>query len=135
VADIGLSQSLSRFALVGAANFVVSFAAFYMAYQYLPLGALSGRGAVANVVAYGAGMLNSFALNRAWTFRAAGPVAGHAVRFTVLNVATLALSTWTMFMLVDRAGYSEVAVWLPLTAAILVVHYVGMKHWAFAERA
>lgn len=114
---------------------MVSFAAFYASYHYLPLGALAGRGAVANVVAYGAGMINSFALNRAWTFRPAGSVAVHALKFALLNGATLVLSTVTMFMLVDRAGYSELAVWLPLTGAILVAHYVGMKHWAFTGRA
>ena len=128
--DFLLRHSAARFVIVGCSNFVVSFAAFYASYHYL-LSAVVGRGAVANVVAYGAGMINSFALNRAWTFRPAGSVASHALKFTLLNAATLMLSTATMFVLVDRAGFSEVAVWLPLTMAILVVHYAGMKHWAF----
>jgi hypothetical protein len=37
-------------------------------------------------------------------------------------------------VLVDRAGLPALAVWLPLTLVILTVHYLGMKHWAFAER-
>ena len=32
-----------------------------------------------------------------------------------------------------RSG-ERLAVWLPLTLAILATHYLGMKHWAFAER-
>ena len=79
--------------------------------------------------------LNSFVLNRAWTFRADGGVAAHAWRFTLLNAATLAASTLVVLVLVDRMGLSELAVWLPLTIAILATHYLGMKHWAFAERA
>jgi len=120
-----------RFLVVGCCNFVVSFAAFYAAYRYLPLDA--GRGAAANVFAYAAGMINSFLLNRFWTFAAEGHIGVHAARFAVLNAVTLAASTAIMFVLVDWAGYPELAVWLPLTIAIPVVHYFGMKNWTFAR--
>jgi putative flippase GtrA len=130
----GLRHPVARFVAVGCTNFVVSFAAFYLSYHYLPLGAFDGRGAVANVVAYGAGMLNSFVLNRAWTFGVEGHVVVHAARFALLNAATLAASTLIVFVLVDRSGFPELAVWLPLTLVILATHYLGMKHWAFAER-
>ena len=36
------------------------------------------------------GLVNSFVLNRLWTFRAEGHVAAHALKFGVLNAATLA---------------------------------------------
>ena len=121
----------ARFVLVGCLNFVVSFAAFYAAYRYLPV---SGRGAIANVLAYAAGLLNSFVLNRLWTFRVQGHVAAHALKFGLLNAATLAASTLVVLLLVDWAGLPALAVWLPLTLGILTAHYLGMKHWAFAER-
>lgn len=130
-----LDASVARFVVVGGSNFVVSAAAFYGAYHFLPLAAWSGRGALANVVAYAAGMLNSFVLNRTWTFAARGPLVVHALRFTLLNAATLILSTATVHVLVDRAGFPPLAVWLPLTLIILLAHYLGMKHWAFRERA
>ncbi len=130
----GLRHPLARFLVVGCANFVVSFTAFYLSYLYLPLDESSGRAAVANVVAYAAGMLNSFVLNRVWTFRAEGRIAEHALKFIVLNAVTLAASTATVLVLVDWAGLPALAVWLPLTVAILTAHYLGMKHWAFAGR-
>ncbi len=130
----GLRHPLARFIVVGCANFVVSFTAFYLSYLYSPLDDSSGRAAVANVVAYGAGMLNSFVLNRLWTFRAEGQVAQHALKFVALNAATLAASTAIVLVLVDWAGWPALAVWLPLTLGILTAHYLGMKHWAFAER-
>ena len=40
--DFGLRHPFARFVAVGCANFVVSFAAFYASYQYLPLGEASG---------------------------------------------------------------------------------------------
>lgn len=131
---LGLRYPLARFIVVGCANFVVSFTAFYASYQWLPLDDTSGRGAVANVLAYAAGMINSFVLNRLWTFRAEGQVAVHAAKFIALNAATLVASTAIVLVLVDRAGLPALAVWLPLTLAILAAHYLGMKHWAFAER-
>ena len=134
MSGFGLRYPLVRFIVVGCANFVVSFAAFYGSYQYLPLGESSGRGAVANVLAYAAGMINSFVLNRLWTFRAQGHVAVHAFKFAALNAVTLVGSTVVVLVLVDWAGFSALAVWLPLTIAILSAHYLGMKHWAFAER-
>jgi putative flippase GtrA len=134
VPGFGLRHPFARFIVVGCANFVVSFAAFYAAYRYLPLDESSGRGAMANVLAYGAGLVNSFVLNRLWTFRAAGDVGTHALRFGLLNVVTLVGSTLIVLLLVDRAGLPALAVWLPLTLAILATHYLGMKHWAFAQR-
>jgi putative flippase GtrA len=131
VPEFGLRHPFARFLVVGCANFVVSFAAFYLAYQHLPV---AGRGAVANVLAYCAGLVNSFVLNRIWTFRAEGRVGVHAVKFALLNAATLVSSTAIVLLLVDRAGFPALAVWLPLTLAILAAHYFGMKHWAFAER-
>jgi putative flippase GtrA len=127
-------RSVVRFVIVGCANFVVSFAAFYASYHYLPLAASSGRGAVANVVAYGAGMLNSFLLNRLWTFRAEGRVAVHALKFVLLNAATLAVSTMLVQVLVDWVGYAPHAEWQPNTIANLTAHNLGMKQWAIAQQ-
>jgi putative flippase GtrA len=134
VPEFALRHPFARFLVVGCANFVVSFAAFYVSYQHLPLAASSGRAALANVLAYCAGLLNSFVLNRVWTFRAQGHVGVHALKFVLLNAATLAGSTAIVLLLVDRGGLPALAVWLPLTLAILAAHYFGMKHWAFAAR-
>jgi len=134
VPELGLRHPFARFVVVGCANFIVSFAAFYASYRYLPLDESIGRGAAANVLAYCAGLVNSFVLNRLWTFRAEGRVAVHALKFGILNAATLLVSTAVVLLLVDRAGYPALAVWLPLTLAILAAHYLGMKHWAFAPR-
>jgi putative flippase GtrA len=136
---VGTSHAVPRFVLVGLSNLVVSLAAFYLCYHYLPLpsSAAGGgaQGAVANVLAYFAGMINSFLLNRSWTFRAGGGVTVQAIRFAVVNFASLGVSTLTMFVLVDRLRYPELGVWIPLAGLIMVTNYVGMKYWAFAPRA
>jgi putative flippase GtrA len=132
------AHAVPRFVLVGCANLVVSLGAFYFCYHYLPLGAAASlQGAVANVLSYVAGMLNSFLLNRLWTFRAGhGQLTTQAWRFTVLNAASLIGSTLVVFVFVDRLHWSEVGVWIPAAAVIMMANYVGMKYWAFlAPRA
>jgi len=143
-------DSVARFALVGCTNFVVSFTAFFLSFNYLPpsvvapLAHIVGAGAaaahppqaaVANVVAYLAGMVNSFLLNRSWTFRASGNALQQALRFAVVSLVSLTLSTLVTFALVDVLGLRPLAIWVPLTAVVVVVNYLGCKHWAFAPPA
>jgi putative flippase GtrA len=143
-------DSVARFALVGCTNFVVSFTAFYLSFNHLPAGAaaaLAGvfgaggapthppQAAVANVIAYLAGMVNSFLLNRTWTFRASGNALPQALRFAVVSLVSLTMSTLVTFALVDVLGLPSLAVWVPLTAVVVVVNYLGCKHWAFAPPA
>jgi putative flippase GtrA len=133
----GRAHPAARFALVGVTNFLVSLAVFVLAYRYLPqaLQRLAPAAAVANVLAWLAGMVNSFALNRSWTFRARGAIAPQAARFAVVNLAGLGLSTFLVYRLVDTMGLPELCVWVPTTVLVMIVNYLGCKHWAFAPRA
>jgi putative flippase GtrA len=142
-------DSATRFALVGCTNFVVSFTVFYLSFHYLPertVTAFAGAfgaaalshppaAAVANVLAYLAGMVNSFLLNRQWTFRASGNAWPQAVRFTAVSLFSLATGTAATFALVDVLGYPPLAVWVPVTMVVMLVNYLGCKHWAFAQPA
>lgn len=133
VSRLPLEHAFLRFALVGCVNFVVSFAVFYLTLTTLPrLGVTGPVAAIANVLAYAAGMINSFLLNRSFTFRADENAPRQALRFAVLNAASLATGTAVMYALVDVAGCNALAVWTPLTAALVVANYLGCKHWAFA---
>jgi putative flippase GtrA len=131
-----------RFALVGVTNFFVSLAVFYVCYRLLAAGSVPALrnqalepAAVANVVAYVAGMVNSFIWNRSWTFRARGKVLPQAVRFTVVNLVSLVLGTWAMYVFVDQRGFPELAVFMPLAVVITLLNYYGSKLWAFAQPA
>jgi putative flippase GtrA len=129
-----------RFALVGVSNFFVSLAVFFLCYRLLVAGnvpALRGQApgaaAIANVVAYIAGMVNSFLWNRSWTFRARGKILPQAVRFTVVNLVSLALGTVAMHVFVDQRGFPELAIFMPLAVVITLLNYFGSKLWAFAQ--
>jgi len=128
------ARSAARFAIVGITNVLVSFCVFYLCLHFLP--AASQRhtpsGALANLLGYAAGMVNSFVLNRTWTFQAAGNTAVRALRFCAVNLTGLAVSTSAMFWFVDVLAYPAVAVWVPVTLVVMTLNYLGCRYWAFA---
>lgn len=128
------ARSATRFALVGVTNVVVSFVVFYLCLHHLPsaLQRHLPHGALANVLAYFAGMVNSFVLNRTWTFEATDSTPARALRFCVVNLSGLAFSTAAMYWFVDLLEYPAVPIWIVVTLVVITFNYLGYKHWAFA---
>lgn len=144
-----------RFMVVGCLNVGLTFAVFVVCYQWVPLGTLvvealgttdgglartladfgigSIDAAVANAAGYLAGMVNSFALNKLWTFEAGGRTAQQLGRFVALNMVSLAASTAIMFVAVDVLAAPYLLIFVATIALTTVFHFVGNKHWTFAE--
>jgi putative flippase GtrA len=85
-----------RFVLVGLSNTIVDIAMFTALVAGFAVSPVS-----ANIVGYITGTINSFVLNRNWTFRDTyeTPCRGQFARFTGVNLAALGLSTiivWTL---------------------------------------
>lgn len=146
-----------RFAIVGCLNVAISFVTFLVFYRYVPLAslALDASGATgaqiagalarlgvpkvdagfANVVGYAVGMVNSFILNKKWTFEAKGRTALQARRFVILNLAGLGLSTALVLVLVDVMGMAYIPVWIATTALVMLANFVGNKYWTFVAHS
>ena len=84
-----------RFGMVGVANTVTDFVLFAFLVQ-----ATGMHVAVANVLSYSAGVLQSFTINSAWTFRGSKGSKPHRfVVFCLVNVISLAISTALVWLL------------------------------------
>lgn len=96
-----MSGHLFRFAAVGAANTLATWAA------YAALAAGAGLPApLANAIAWGGGMALSFLGNRSWSFRASGSAAlPQLARFLVVAGSSVVVSTLIVAMLVPSAGF------------------------------
>ena len=149
------ARQLARFLVVGCLNVAVTFVVFVFCYRHLQLGSalLQAAGpagawldeslgrigvgsidaALANFVGYLAGMVNSFILNKAWTFEARGRTYRQMQRFVALNVVGLLGSTLIMFVGVDLLGAPYLPVFVGTVALTTVFHFFGNKHWTFAE--
>jgi len=97
---IGLQPG--KFALVGVANTLLDFALF------LALVYLAGmRPVPANVISYSSGILNSFVLNKHWTFKATrdqGVLHRQLAVFVGVNLVGLGIASVIVWGLADILG-------------------------------
>jgi putative flippase GtrA len=115
----GLLQFL-RFGVVGTVGFIVDTAVLYAGLA-LGLGLYSGR-----ALSYLAAATTTWALNRAWTFRDAGPARPPARQ-------------WALFLLVNLVGfafnYGTYAVLIAFVPAVAAAPVIGVAAGALAGMA
>ena len=88
---------------------------------------------VALLVGYLAGSLNSYLLNRHWTFRA-GHLAHTSVgpRFAVVQIVAIAANTGLLVLFVDDLHVHKVLAQAILTVPVLAVTFFVNRAWSFA---
>jgi putative flippase GtrA len=136
-----------KFGLVGVMNTGVDF----IVYTLLMLAGVHYLGA--QVVSYAAGTVNSYVVNKLWTFKgqvhdnekAKGGSAsasrgtgfsanrGEFLRFVLLNAATLLLSLLLLYMLKSGLGLHALLAKLLVTGVTVVANYIGSKLWVFRD--
>lgn len=135
-------RRIGRFATVGVGNTALTFVAFNL----IMLGTAASA-PLANAIAYGLGIINSFYWQRRWTFRSHAhlPVGSTAARFIPANLVGLAITTGVVWLL-ERAGFSgALPGWVPRIVALNVVegiailaglvwNYLSMRFWVFVDR-
>ena len=148
----GIKQ-FSKFLVVGVSNFAISFAVFYFLYKYwklsgvfyglfgqsgkdleeyiLQLGATSLDASLANIIGYGAGIINSYIWNRFWTFQVKHVIAAQFGRFLALNFFCLILSSASLFLFTDFLGWSYLLVWFITMGVITMINFAFSKYWVF----
>ncbi len=132
---LGLIQFI-KFGLVGVMNTAVDFLVYalltWFGVQYL----------VAQVFSYSAGTMNSYVVNKLWTFggkgtageenRKAGRVdKGEFARFVLVNIGTLLLSIALLYVLKTGLSLHPLIAKIGVTAVTVVVNYIGSKLWVF----
>jgi putative flippase GtrA len=130
-----------RFGLVGCVNTTIDLLVLNGLLWLWPTQNIA-RLLLFNTIAYACGALNSFVLNRYWTFRRAGrPKAREAARFLLMTLAAIAcndLILWLMSKILHPV-YLNPTLWTNISkvAAIggtILVSYLGMRLWVFLAR-
>ncbi|MCJ7992562.1 GtrA family protein [Priestia megaterium] len=115
-----------KFCIVGGLNTAIDFFVFsflsYLGIYYI----------IAQCVSYGCGVLNSYFLNRTWTFQQQGTRKRHEfLKFTVLNIFTLIVTSFLLTVFHYKFNislpYSKVLV----TIVSVGLNYIGTKFWVF----
>lgn len=125
---MSFDASVARFLLVGVGNTLTGLVIIYLAKAF----GISDM--AANAMGYGAGLIQSFILNKRWTFRYDGPVLSKIIRFIVViglaYVANLAVVLGAIFIL-SINSYIAQALGIPVYT---VVSYLGCRWYVFSDR-
>jgi len=99
----GNLAQFGKFMAVGVANFVVDYGILYL------LSTVAGfPTAPSNVVSYTCGLVNSFILNRYWTFKQKlSFFSAHFVKFVFVNLISLGVNTLAVWILVELYGFTD----------------------------
>ena len=122
-------QSANRFLRFCSAGFASS--ALYFILASIITMVLPGFEIVATVVAYLICIAFSFVLQRNYAFRSSGKVKFELVRFTMVSILGLILSTVIVYFGVTRFAISPYASYLIVIATIPILSYVLFSRFVF----
>nr|WP_026314570.1 GtrA family protein [Heyndrickxia acidiproducens] len=117
-----------KFCLVGAANTLIDFAVFFLlTFIHVPYLA-------AQACSYTAGMVNSYLLNRFWTFQVKKKANfKEAFRFMVINLFVYGLTSFLLFLFHQQWHWPLLYAKVIATLAGIAVNFMGSRLWVFQE--
>ncbi|HXR65290.1 MAG TPA: glycosyltransferase family 39 protein, partial [Ktedonobacteraceae bacterium] len=129
-----------RFGLVGCLNTLVDLLALNCLLWLLPA-QNNTLLLLANSLAYATGSLNSFLLNRYWTFRCHGHANRREVtRFAVTTLAGIVCNDLILYLLnsIQHPSQFSPTLWTNITKIVAIggtvlVSYLGMRLWVFVQ--
>lgn len=116
-----------KFSIVGALNTIISIVFYYI---FLKLGLFY---IIANTLAYVAGMINSYILNKIWVFKANVYSKITILKFTIVNLVSLILSNSLLYLMINGIGFNRIFAQLPVIFVILTINYSVNKIWTFRK--
>ena len=131
--DFDKYKSLIRYVVVGVINTGVDFLVFFLLKNFL-----GAHFAVSQIAGYSAGLLNSFLMNKFWTFedkQVNKKTYSQAIKFTVVNLISLGISIYGLKLLIDSAGLNMYISKGCITFLTFAINYIGYKLWVFGSKA
>lgn len=119
-----------KFAMTGGVNTAIDFGVFTLltlwGWPYL----------AAQAVSYSCGVINSYLMNRAWTFakdREPSRSRSEFLKFVGVNGVVLFMTSGLMAWLGQHAGWPVWSSKLCVSALGMVVNYTGSRFWVFSQ--
>ena len=117
----------TKFTLVGAANFALTFIIFTAMLKLLGVNYL-----LSLVAAWVAGMLFSYVLNFAWVFKPEQKIQFSArfLRFFLASVLSIALNILALSYIVEHTDFDPFYVQIALIPFIVIFNFSTAKYWS-----
>jgi putative flippase GtrA len=123
----GLIQAL-RFGLVGVSNTLIDFALYWWLSRYV----LVDQYVAAKMLSYFGGTINSYLMNKHWTFASSERVLPEAARFLLINVSAWAINSLAMRLFID-AGLRDLLAFVLATLASFLFNFTLQKLFTFRK--
>jgi len=115
-----------KFGIVGISNTLLTFAVYTLLLKVFGVWYLA-----ASAIGFGAGTVNSFLLNRRWTFRGHVGDALTPVRWTVVQCSGLGLNEGLLYLFVHDARLDKLLAQACATAVVTVTTFFANRAWTF----
>jgi putative flippase GtrA len=122
-----LKIEVTKFTLVGAANFALTFVVFTVMLKVLEVHYL-----VSLIAAWIVGIFFSYALNFTWVFRPEQKIQFRArfIRFSLASFLSIALNILALSYIVERSDFDPFYVQMALLPFIIVFNFSTAKYWS-----
>ena len=115
-----------KFAVTGGLNTAVDFAVFTLL-DFLGVGTL-----ISQAAGYSAGILNSYCINRRWTFNTSEKFfSPQMIKFIAVNAALMLLSVGLMYVLCYNLSINRYIAKLMCTAVTVCLGFIINRLWVF----
>jgi len=116
-----------KFSIVGLINTGIHYTVFLLFYRIVSINYL-----IASVMGYCCGLLNSYLMNRKWTFNSgAVDKKNEFFKFIAVNVTALGINVASLRLLVESLGIKPEISQLASIGLSLIVNFIGNKYWTF----
>ncbi|MGG0461811.1 GtrA family protein [Priestia aryabhattai] len=120
---------LIKFALVGVVNTLIDFAVYAL------LTTIGVNYILAQWISYSAGILNSYVMNRKWTFKKKEKSSKREViSFVIVNLITLSLTSFLLTVLYNKWGIPLLISKLLITIVSVGINFIGTKLLVFTTK-
>jgi putative flippase GtrA len=123
-----------KFGIVGASGFVVNLVIFTLLQRVVPNHTDAGPYYAIYSIAFLAGGVSNYFLNRSWTFRSTGHAGKEAVQFLSVSVLALIVGLLVSALVAPWLGHGH-KTWFVATISGIIVNFFVNKYWTFRSVA
>jgi putative flippase GtrA len=119
-----------KFGIVGASGFLVNLVIFTLLQRVVPDHGAAGPYYAIYSIAFLAGGVSNYFLNRIWTFRSTGHAGKEAAQFLSVSVLALLVGLIVSYFVAPSFGHGH-KTWFLATLSGIVVNFFVNKYWTF----
>ncbi len=119
-----------KFGVVGFSGFIVNFLVFTLLQRVVPNHAEPGPYYALYSIAFLAGGVSNYWLNRVWTFRSTGHAFREGAQFLTVSIIALIVGLMVSALVAPYLGHGH-KTWFVATVAGIFVNFFINKYWTF----